>query len=346
MQDTRTLVPKRSPVGGLVFDWLIAALSLWFVGGAYVDGWAHNHDLVEDFFTPWHAVLYSGYAVTAAAIVGAVLLNKKRGYGWRESIPEGYQLSLAGVFVFFGGGVLDMLWHLAFGIEKDVEALLSPTHLLLALGAVLMTTGPFRAAWRRPGAPRGWRGWLPMLISLSCLAGLIAFMTQFAHPLKPQAIGMQPLDEDMADLKQIAGISGILLQTAFVMGAAFVAMRRWKLPPGTFTFLFGSNAVAMVYMKDEFRLIVPAVLSGILADLLYARLRPTYDRMRQLRGFAFLVPVVFFIAYFAALMLTGGIWWSVHFWTGSIALAGTVSWLMTYLMVPPKIPLDTEKRPD
>jgi hypothetical protein len=185
-----------------------------------------------------------------------------------------------------------------------------------------------------------------VLISLSCLAGLIAFMTQFAHPLKPTAIGTRPQDDVLADLKQIAGISGILLQTAFVMGAAFLAMRRWRLPFGAFIILFGSNAVAMSFMKDEYRLIIPAVMGGAFADLLAMRLRPSIERIRQFRAFAFAVPAVFFVFYFAALKLTGGIWWSVHFWTGSIALAGTVSWLMTYLMVPPKIPLDTEKRPD
>ena len=34
--------------------------SLWAVTGLFLDGWSHNHHRPETFFTPWHAVLYSG----------------------------------------------------------------------------------------------------------------------------------------------------------------------------------------------------------------------------------------------------------------------------------------------
>jgi hypothetical protein len=43
-------------VGGLAFDWVMMSLSLLFLGGLYLDGWAHNHGRVDDsFFTIWHA---------------------------------------------------------------------------------------------------------------------------------------------------------------------------------------------------------------------------------------------------------------------------------------------------
>jgi hypothetical protein len=38
-----------------------------------------------------------------------------------------------------------------FGIKVDLEALLSPTHLLLAVGGALISTGPLRTALNRPG---------------------------------------------------------------------------------------------------------------------------------------------------------------------------------------------------
>src|SRR6266702_774121 len=41
---------------------------------------------------------------------------------------------------------LAMLWHIAFGVEADVESLISPSHLVLAVGSTLMLTGPLRAA--------------------------------------------------------------------------------------------------------------------------------------------------------------------------------------------------------
>src|SRR5581483_11876177 len=54
----------RYPAGGRRFDLIVAVLSLWILAGLYLDGSAHHHipDLIETFFTPWHAVLYSGFA--------------------------------------------------------------------------------------------------------------------------------------------------------------------------------------------------------------------------------------------------------------------------------------------
>jgi hypothetical protein len=35
------------------FDWIATLLSLTFLGGVYLDGWAHSHGRVDDtFFTP------------------------------------------------------------------------------------------------------------------------------------------------------------------------------------------------------------------------------------------------------------------------------------------------------
>ncbi len=60
-------------------------------------------------------------------------------------MQPGYGLSLLGVSIFALGGVSDMIWHMLFGIEVNVDALLSPTHLLLAVGMALIVSGPLRA---------------------------------------------------------------------------------------------------------------------------------------------------------------------------------------------------------
>lgn len=117
------------------FDALVAALGMVLVGGVYLDGWAHIHTgLIDTFFTPWHGLLYSAYVALAVVLVGTVLRNRTSGFaGWR-AIPQGYEPAVIGVAVFALGGLGDMIWHLLFGIDVDLEALLSPTHLLLALG--------------------------------------------------------------------------------------------------------------------------------------------------------------------------------------------------------------------
>jgi PDZ domain len=165
-------------------DWAVALLSLWFIGGVYLDGWAHLHlQRLESFFTPWHAVLYSGYLAVALVLVVTAIRYRAAGHSGRWSMPPGYELSLLGVAIFALGGVGDMMWHTLFGIEVDLDALLSPTHLLLALGGSLMVTGPLRAAWHRleEGSPSLVSS-LPMLLSLTLLLSLFTFLTQYVHP--------------------------------------------------------------------------------------------------------------------------------------------------------------------
>src|SRR5882757_7159669 len=148
-----TTLPERGaprPPASKRFDGMVAILGALFAGGLYLDGWAHVHGHVDQsFFTPWHAVLYSGFLVLGAVIAGSARAGQRRGLPLRESVPPGYELSLLGVAIFLVGGAADMAWHLVFGIEANVDALFSPTHLVLAVGGVLMASGPFRSAWRR-----------------------------------------------------------------------------------------------------------------------------------------------------------------------------------------------------
>ncbi|MBV9230013.1 MAG: PD40 domain-containing protein [Chloroflexi bacterium] len=168
------------------YDWIVIAACTWFLAGAYLDGWAHNHvPNLETFFTPWHAVLYSGFLAVAAVLIFALFRNHAQGYSWARALPPGYNLSLLGVFIFGLGGVSDMIWHILFGIEVSIEALLSPTHLVLAFGGILMLSGPLRSVWLRfPGySVPGRATLLPAVISLTFILALFAFFTQYAHPL-------------------------------------------------------------------------------------------------------------------------------------------------------------------
>ena len=46
-------------------DLLTVAFTGWPIIGLFVDGWAHNNDKPETFFTPWHGLFYSGFVATA-----------------------------------------------------------------------------------------------------------------------------------------------------------------------------------------------------------------------------------------------------------------------------------------
>src|SRR6266508_3210614 len=80
---TAGLGPPSASVG---FDWAMAVLSAVFVGGIFLDGWAHTHGRVDQsFFTPWHAVFYAGYAAVASALLAALFRNHSRDYPWRRA---------------------------------------------------------------------------------------------------------------------------------------------------------------------------------------------------------------------------------------------------------------------
>ena len=72
--------------------------------------------------------------------------------------PAGYGLGMVGVVGFAAGGGGDMVWHMIFGVEVDLEALLSPSHLLLFASSLSSSParfalhGPIRPARRPRGA--------------------------------------------------------------------------------------------------------------------------------------------------------------------------------------------------
>lgn len=326
----------RSP-HSIRFDWAMAILSAVFVGGLFLDGWAHTHGRVDQsFFTPWHAVFYAGYAATASALVASLLRSHAQGYAWQLAVPAGYGLSLLGALIFAVGGVTDLIWHTLFGIEAGVEALLSPTHLVLALGLGLIASGPVRAAWRRPEPASGWTVQGPMVLALTSTLSVLTFFTEYAHPLVYAAAGRGHPYGGAEGL----GVASVLLQTWLLVAVVLLAARIGKLPRGGLTLIVALNAAAMGFLNFSggypLALVVGAGVGGLLVDVLYARLHPSATTPIAWRLFAFGLPATVYLCYFLSLMLTEGIAWSIHLWVGSIVLAGLAGWLLSYLLLLPR----------
>lgn len=349
--------PHVTPAS-LRYDWLMVALCAWFQAGAYLDAWAHVHLAeLESFFTPWHGVLYSGFFAVAVLTAAPLLRRRAPGRAWNEALPAGYDLSLVGVLVFLLGGVLDVIWHIVFGIEADVEALLSPSHLVLAVGSTLILTGPLRSAWGRAQAG-SWRATMPMMLSASFLLSSISFWTLYMHPLsrpwaalgnKPTVSGLPVVAADPIAMKDgllgalyIAhgmGVGSILLQSAVLTGLVLLLVRRWgsALPAGGFTIALTLNALMLGLSRDQLVLVPFIAVAGIAIDALVRRLRADTS-VGRLRALAVLVPGAYYACFFVGVAVTKGVWWSVHLWTGSIVLAGLTGLLTSYLVAPPMSP--------
>jgi hypothetical protein len=288
--------------------------------------------------------------------LGRAFRGRAAGRPWSEAIARPYRASVAGIGLFAAGGAGDAVWHTLYGLEVDFETLVSPPHLLLALGAALILGGPLRAAWTRPGArPGGWTAHLPAILSLAFVLSILTFFTQYLHPLarpwpapgnRPTSVWFAVLAPDpllaagsihATFVAHSLGIGAVLLQAGLLMGLVLVSLRRWGwwLPPGTLSVVLTLNGLLMGLMRDTTVLVPGALLAGVTGDLLLARLRPSPARLGALRLFAFAVPFVAQSLYILAVWLTKGLWWSVHLSTGSAILAGTTGWLFSYLVAAP-----------
>ncbi len=330
----RTAATSRIGALGAGFDWLVIAASAWLLGGLYWDGWAHGYGLPDSFWTIWHAAFYSGYAVAAAVILGAVARARPRAASWRAAIPAGYEPATAGVFAFGLGGAFDMAWHTAFGIELGTDALLSPSHLVLGLGIALIVSGPLLAAWRR-GASGGLIAQLPAVLSLTALLSVFTFFSLFAGPYSGVlGSGARPSSTTL-----VRTLLGMYLFSALVVGCALVALRRGTLPVGSLTVLLGANAVAMILMQGHASLGIQvafslvAIAAGAIGDVLLWRLRPSESRRIQLHAFAFLLPVVYFAIYLGVVVISVGSGWTVHELTGMVVLSGVIGLLLSFVFL-------------
>jgi hypothetical protein len=342
--------------GSFRFDQIMVVLMAWLLGGAYLDAWAHNHvSGLDSFFTPWHAVLYTGYFALALFLGMPLLYNLTRGYPISRSLPDGYMVSLLGVGLFLLGGVGDVIWHSLFGVERKFEVALSLPHLTLKVAALLIGCGPLSAAWRRTALEesRGWSALWPMVLTAAFVLSGLTYFTGLANPFaNPWAmvgfrVGVAAGTEISSvafstqvpnELGQVLGVLAIIVHTGMLMGLILPLVRRWVLPFGSLALIFTINAslVASVFGPTQYRLAPIMAVSGLAADGLLRWLRPSAARVGALRVFALAVPALLYTLYFVELLLTTGVEWPMPVWTGGIVLAGLLGLGLSYLVVPPE----------
>jgi hypothetical protein len=341
MTATAPHVPADTLNGLPRASWRVDAVTMllgtWLLVGLVVDGWAHNNlPALETFFTPWHALFYSGFVATAGWVLAIATRARQPSRSGLAAFPAGYGLAVVGVVVFAVGGAGDLTWHSIFGIEQDVEALFSPTHLLLFAGMALILSTPLRAAWSDPAAPAapGYRRFLPVLASATLVSVLVAFAFMYWAAFI-QTIGASSYDPHLLD-----GVASVLATNLILLAPLLLLARRWRPPFGTATTLYTSVGVLMGAV-DAYRLpamMAAAVLSGLAVDALLRLLEPSAGRPQRFWAAGALVPLATWSVYFAAVAATLGIGWSAELWTGTIAWACLLGLALSLLMLPPPIP--------
>ncbi|MBW3561038.1 MAG: hypothetical protein KY437_00915 [Actinobacteria bacterium] len=299
-------------------SWTATAFSTWIILGLYLDGWAHNAGRPEDFWTPWHAVLYSGFVAATAWF----LFQRRRGDpGFAD------RLTVAGFALFAIAGVGDAVWHTLLGIEEDLAALISPTHLALMVGGLLLVASPIRASRRDPAPDRGWRGSAPTVISVGLSVAVIAFFLQFVSAFHLFGLETFTVSNVPDDSGATIGIASILLTNLLLLGGvAWVANQRTSsiratssarrdVPPGTYTLVMAVPALLLssLHAFEHAPLVLAAILGGATADVLS---RAGHGRRMLLLA----VPAVTWATWFAVFHGIWGLGWEAELWTGSIVL--------------------------
>ena len=109
-------------------------LSMW---GASWDITSHLLRIPETFFTPSHMVLYSGVGISmVSAVLSVAVLATKRN-SVKKPFILGSKLVILGSMLQLVAGPGDFYWHELFGID----GLLSPTHIALAIGILVVSIG-------------------------------------------------------------------------------------------------------------------------------------------------------------------------------------------------------------
>ena len=335
MPDREATAP--APDGVVKSDWVLVAFGVWTILGLFLDGWAHSARRPDSFFTPWHGVLYTG----GAGVAATTLWQARRamaGASWKELVRYD-PVALIGLLLFGAGGAGDLIWHEVFGVEVNVAALLSPTHLMLMTGGVLALSAPFRRAGRRTEARPTLPSFLPALVSLSLATGVAFFFTFYASPFGHTIVpAFRDVTTDIHDLsrasaagfaqvRQMWALTGILFTTVLVVVPVLALIRRWRPPAGSFVVLFGFVALFAAAASEFSRWPAPiaVLIAGAVGEAL---LRRTTDPWI----IAAAVPAALWASYFTLIAATYGMGWSPELWAGAIVLTSAVGGVLGFVI--------------
>jgi hypothetical protein len=335
-------------------DLVLSVLGVWFSIGLMLDAWAHNNvPGLESFFTPWHAVFYSGFAATAGWVLWTCRRALPDGSAGLRSVPAGYRPTVIAIGVFALAGVGDLVWHTAFGIEQALAILFSPTHLLLGAAMITIVTTPMRSQWADPslGSAPGLRRLLPTVLGVAFATTLVMLFLQYANALT------------YPDWRDVIGSGGGQQLHAAHMAGSFAVSnvvvllplltlaRRWRLPPGTVTIIYlavGGLAAAVTGLHN-LAIIAAFLVAGVLVDVLALTLVPGPDRPGRYRLFAALASLITWTFVVATALLTVGGGprtgsgahpeSGIELWTGLPIVQALIAWLLAMLLTPPASPI-------
>ena len=315
-------------------DAAMAAVSVWIVVAVHLDGRAHYLELPDSFFTWWHLALYSGVGAAMTLLVAMGARRRAPGQSWLSAVlspPRGYGWSLGGAALFLAAGLGDMLWHNVFGVETGLDALLSPTHLVLFTSAVLLFTGPLWAAASKHPDARVWNVAAVIAVgSIAAVAGFaLSYVSAFTTDAPLHAVLKFPegTPEHFAtEIPAEAGLASYLVTTLVLVVPLAYLMSTRRLPVGAVTGLIIVLAVLAQTLQNIPRpeVIVAAAVAGALVEALVAA-SGAVPRLSPAVVVAAGVPLIVWTAQLVTLQIIDGVRWSAELMVGTVVLSALVS---------------------
>ena len=177
------------------------------------------------------------------------LLNRRKGYPLRHALPLQYRRALIGLPVFILGGLGDLAWHTVFRVEDRIEAVTSPTHLVLGLGVCLFISGPVTSALANRGRIRTLRDQLPTIFAIAAMVEFFHLGTCYVFDpfaanafIPPPALSQAPdyfTATTLGMYKVSIGLLVVMLNAVLVAGIVVWLNSR-------FAIAFGGNALLLV----------------------------------------------------------------------------------------------------
>lgn len=317
----------------------------WLVIGLFVDGYAHTEIIdteTEDFFTPWHALFYSGFVFTTVVVARIAHRRADPTITW-ASLPPGYGVAAAGLIIFAIGGVGDGIWHTVFGVESGLDALLSPTHLLLFVGLVSILTAPARARWLDPSPCDGWRDLGPVVASAAITTALVAFFFVYVFGLFNfwlQEVPYDPaatFDGDVVNERLVQlGLARAYMATAILLAPTLLLIRRWRPPPGSIAVIWTTPVLLSALGFDGDLPAVPAtVIGGLAFEFIFRVSTKRLNEQTAIRVTAAVGTALLWSIWMAFNHLSGAeVAWPVELWSGQIGMSAIFAYGLAFLATP------------
>jgi hypothetical protein len=335
---------------------ILSLLVLTVVFGLAVDTRSHREsDQIDSFFTRSHALAYA--ASSACAVFLLYLVRKQQTIGRKRfaAIPLGLESAIAGLGVYVLGGIGDMWWHTAYGVEQELKILFSPTHLLLMCAMLMLALGPIRSAWmaddpstaddeqvnRWTGLSRMW----PVALAAGCITAVLNIFFTYSSPFETAVFTTKvpALFGQFSQFLFTASTMAVFTHTVIFFGVMMLIMRRWELPLGSFLLAFAVPAFSMfVYFDWSYNRRITALLLGaVVCEIVNAALsliRSSHFTARiRFRVFAAITPPLFWATYLLVTKNGDPITWSREQWTGTIFWTGIIGLGLSVLFLPPRL---------